>query len=173
MTLHRASQQLQAAGIKGDVLATVLAIIGAETAGTYDQRTVSAWAAAHRNSGAGRDFNDTPANILLWIPRLFTQQADKQGDTPRQYLQSLNTKPYQSSIDKLLGINPSVGKAIQEDPSAVGSVQQGLGLSNPLPSLGKFLSYLVNPHLWIRVGEVLGGGILIAVGVGHMAGVRT
>jgi hypothetical protein len=44
----------------------------------------------------------------------------------------------------------------------------GVTVNNPLTSLEQFLSELSNPHLWMRVGEVVLGLLLIAVGIAEL-----
>lgn len=46
----------------------------------------------------------------------------------------------------------------------------GPPVSDPLTSVTDFLKLLTNKNTWIRVGEFAIGGILLAVGISHLAG---
>lgn len=97
------------------------------------------------------------------------------GDTLRRFYsnrsavqESINTGLGTTLLDLASNLGNAAGKA--------GKAATGLGAAVPKGSdvlphvdIPGFLSALVNPHTWLRVGEAVMGLMLLAIGVGIMA----
>jgi hypothetical protein len=69
--------------------------------------------------------------------------------------------------NKIFKAASPTGKGLKSLLPAKGEVGHA-AITNPLQAIGDFFAKLSDPHLWIRVGEVVLGVILLAVGAARI-----
>lgn len=120
-----------------------------------------AWWVEQRPSGIPRD----PGQLAYAIFQAATR-TEAEAHIQYQPGATIVAGPFPTEAAANKWIQDKTGS---KDTSLPGQAHAATGpIKNPLPSIGEFISRFENKNLWLRVGEVVLGLLLIAVGVAKL-----